>query len=169
MRRKLVLSGLALALLLIAGGATIASAGSKQSARGASTEKLVLIAKKVAQSESDLGDKGFSVGDLESRADDLYRNGKKVGDGAVECVTIRFTPGKTPSIPFEKASFQCKSTERLPEGQITLQGIVDVPIPNDEFTLAITGGTGAYRGARGEVNLKEVGPNADRLEVILVG
>jgi allene oxide cyclase len=48
------------------------------------------------------------------------------------------------------ASSECSWTTILPDGQITVQG----PFEDDgESVLAITGGTGAYAGASGEMGL----------------
>ena len=48
------------------------------------------------------------------------------------------------------ARFQCAATVSLPEGQLTVQGPATLTeTGNQPFMLAITGGTGAYRTARG--------------------
>ncbi len=45
-------------------------------------------------------------------------------------------------------------------GQITLQGLIEIQGEDDPgpFTVAITGGTGAYRGAGGTAVVREVRP-----------
>jgi hypothetical protein len=54
---------------------------------------------------------------------------------------------------------------RLAEGEIVAQGLVtfDPAVGGTEFTWAITGGTGAYSAARGEVDVVESngGVNSD--------
>jgi hypothetical protein len=84
------------------------------------------------------------------------RNGKRVGAGGYECVTMLFRPGSDPSGPPQAATDQCAATLSLANGQITVQGLVDRtrPLP---VALAITGGTGAYRTAHGQ--LETSGPN----------
>ena len=104
----------------------------------------------------DLGAPGPSVGDRFIVFGDLFRNDKRVGAGGYECVTMLFTPGPDPAGEPEAATDQCVATLSLAKGQITVQGLVDRtgPVP---VTLAITGGTGAYRTAHGE--LQTSGPN----------
>ena len=73
--------------------------------------------------------------------DDYLRDGKKVGITQIGC----FLTGPGPLA-------LCQAAATLPGGQITSQGSVSIPpavgVP---FTVAITGGTGRYRGARGTI------------------
>jgi hypothetical protein len=49
------------------------------------------------------------------------------------------------------------ATVSLPEGQLTVQGLATLTeTGNQPFTLAITGGTGAYRTARGQAQVTPV-------------
>ena len=51
----------------------------------------------------------------------------------------------------------CVATLRLRGGQITLQGLV--PFSETDmgpFTVAVTGGTGAYRGVSGEMTVRSL-------------
>lgn len=53
--------------------------------------------------------------------------------------------------------FQCVATLSLPEGQLTAQGLATLAEPGDHpVTLAITGGTGAYRTAHGQIRVVPV-------------
>jgi hypothetical protein len=56
------------------------------------------------------------------------------------------------SVEFVEA--HCPATATLPGGQITLQGVL-VNIPQN-FTLPITGGSGKYQGAEGEMRARGV-------------
>jgi hypothetical protein len=53
--------------------------------------------------------------------------------------------------PYDVLTFHCVGTLSLRRGQITLQGLIEVQGEDDTgpFVVAITGGTGAYRGAGG--------------------
>jgi hypothetical protein len=53
---------------------------------------------------------------------------------------------------------QCLVTSILPRGQITIQGAVTGPEQGagPPFYNAVTGGTGAYRTARGEVRISTI-------------
>jgi hypothetical protein len=110
------------------------------------TRVLHLVLKTVQANELDLGGTGPSQGDQVIFSDDVYRGGKKVGtDGGVFTAT-RVTSGAP--------DFQGQITFRLPEGQLTAQGLFNAA--QQTLTFAITGGTGAYRDAGGYVT----GPNS---------
>jgi allene oxide cyclase len=82
-----------------------------------------------------------SIGDVLGFANDLYDsdNTEKVGTDNGMC--IRTAPGK---------AFECIWTASLEGGQITVEGpFYDA----DDSTMAITGGTGDYQGAGGEMTL----------------
>jgi hypothetical protein len=70
-----------------------------------------------------------------------------------------------------RAPQNCIATVRLPDGQITLQGLVTFgEEAGNGFDVAITGGTGAYRTAHGQATITETEeedvPNQLRLELI---
>jgi hypothetical protein len=113
------------------------------------------ITSTVAQeSETDIAPVGeFNVGDGFTFSDDLWKHGKLIGDDGGSCVVVR--------IDGTVAVVQCVATFRLPGGQISAQGLITFDEAQTEeapFTVAITGGTGEYRTAHGEVT---VGPGAD--------
>ena len=84
---------------------------------------------------------GDSAGDVLTFANQLYdkANTKQVGTDQGYC--LRVDVGK---------SFECTWTAFLEDGQITVAGPF---FDAKESTLAITGGTGAYKDARGEMAL----------------
>ena len=149
-----------LAVVIGVAGASLAYAG--DSADGESTQTIHLVAKTVQETELDLGKEGFGQGDQFVFADDLFRDGKKVGDDGGFCTAVRVGPG-------ESATFQCVVTLSLEKGQITVQGLFTSAGEADQspFVVAITGGTGAYRTARGEVKV-QTDADEDRLTVKLV-
>jgi allene oxide cyclase len=70
-----------------------------------------------------------------------------VGNDLGVCVRVQpATPGKTPS----DGSYTCGWTTFLRGGQITVDGPY---YDSKNSVLSITGGTGIYRAARGEMNL----------------
>jgi hypothetical protein len=98
----------------------------------------------------DLGASGDSIGDLLAFGNPIYdpANQIQLGDNQGHCV--RTVVGQ---------SWECTWTLILPEGQITVEG----PFYDDgDSVLAITGGTGAYRAARGQMTLHA--RNADGTE-----
>jgi hypothetical protein len=54
---------------------------------------------------------------------------------------------------------------QLPDGQITVQGLVT--FTGEPFTLAVTGGTGPYREAAGEVQVTEVSETESLIQLRL--
>jgi hypothetical protein len=157
LKTKLIL-GAILALLLAATSVSLAFASGdpKGDTNGDKVHVLHVTLRNSQETPLDLGTPGPGVGDRFIVFGDLFRNDKRVGAGGYECVTMLFTPGPDPAGEPEAATDQCVATLSLAKGQITVQGLVDRtgPVP---VTLAITGGTGAYRTAHGE--LQTSGPN----------
>ena len=92
------------------------------------------------------------LGDSNVITEDVYRNGKKVGTSDLQCTMVRLDLAK------HFFAAQCFNTTVLPDGQITAQGYVTSnEIEKVPFKQAITGGTGAYRNARGELTVDEAG------------
>jgi hypothetical protein len=144
------------ALVLAAGIAAVAVTSSATSAAAGaakSEQVLRLVAKEVASGYLDLGDPDFSIGDQIPFANDLYRDGSKVGEDGGWCVVTRITVSGA-------SSFKCIGSNSLPGGQLTVQGLVTYgpgeEVKADPYSFAVTGGTGKYRGARGEVKIEEV-------------
>ena len=80
-----------------------------------------------------------SIGDEDVFTADFHRGDRKVGfDGGV-CKLVRLP-----------ALFHCIATNALPKGDLTVQFLADFQNPRPG-NLAITGGTGRYKGAAGEV------------------
>jgi hypothetical protein len=155
MGRKLapiLILALAVASVAIAAGA--ASSGDR--IRGSSGGGAVfhLVGKEVASTFLDLGDPDFSQGDQFAFTNDLYRGGKKVGEDGGWCTVVRLTAEGA-------ATFKCVGSNQLRGGQITVQGLVtygpDEEIKRDPYFFAITGGTGKYKDAGGQVKIEEVG------------
>ena len=51
----------------------------------------------------------------------------------------------------------CHATYNFDVGQVTVAGVPDFSQQAESFTLPVTGGSGAYRGASGQVRVKENG------------
>jgi hypothetical protein len=90
----------------------------------------------------DVGAPGFSLGDEVVFSGNLLRNGEQVGRIGVVCT---FVSTANP----DSVEAQCPTTSILPGGQITTQGTIVNRSLN--FTLPITGGSGRYQGAGGQV------------------
>ena len=104
-------------------------------------EKFTLVERAASDTVTDTGAKGDSVGDLLTFANELYdqANAKKVGSDNGWC--IRTVAGK---------AWECGFTAMLEGGQITVEGPF---YDGGDSVLAVTGGTGKYKKARGEMKL----------------
>ena len=95
----------------------------------------------------DLGAPGPSVGDQQIISMDVFKGDKRVGESHVVCTTVR------------AGIVQCDNVTSLPGGQIVAAGLVtDAQEEQSPFTQAITGGTGYYRNAHGQLTVSEAGP-----------
>jgi hypothetical protein len=100
----------------------------------------------------DHGAPGPSLGDELVFSEILRQRGREVGTSGVVCTVTSI------EVPYEVQTFQCVGTLSLRRGQITLQGLIEVQGEDDPgpFVVAITGGTGAYRGAGGQATVFDV-------------
>jgi hypothetical protein len=131
MKRRLVLlaaTSVAAALLLVV------------SASGSGTTRARGTTIRVVQKRTSF----HPSGNLLTLTDNLFQHGKKIGRDQIACVHTG--PG---------TFFECYASSLLPKGQIEGQAAVD-PIHSHRFTVAITGGTGAYRTARGTIENVDV-------------
>ena len=95
----------------------------------------------------DLGAPGPSVGDQQIISMDVFKGDKRVGESHVVCTSVR------------AGIVQCDNVTSLPGGQIVAAGLVtDAQEEQSPFTQAITGGTGYYRNAHGQLTVSEAGP-----------
>jgi hypothetical protein len=103
----------------------------------------------------DLGTAGPSLGDELVFSEKLFIHGRDVGESGVVCTITEIVA------PYDVLRFHCVATLSLRRGQITLQGLIEVQGEDDPgpFTVAITGGTGAFRGAGGEAVVRDVSPD----------
>ena len=62
----------------------------------------------------------------------------------------------------------CDAVFVLRRGQITAEALLAVP-PPDRFSIAITGGTGAYRNARGQATVEKVNDTDEAVTFHLIG
>jgi allene oxide cyclase len=122
------------------------SASGKQSShakhKGHAGKALTVIEHATSDTTTDTGAAGDTVGDVLTFANDVFdaSNAQKVGTDQGYC--IRVVAG---------TSYECTWTTFLPGGQVVVAGpFYDAK----DSTLAITGGTGRYRNARGTMDLQ---------------
>jgi hypothetical protein len=166
-------AGMASMLLLLVAGVAVASAGSSTGNRSSRSvdriSVLRLVGRDVASTWLDLGDPGDSQGDQLHFTSDLIqppRSGvgppppgagvpqeMKIGEDGGVCSVARIVPDVA-------TTYHCVGTNSLPLGQITTEGLVTYAAGEDvrqkPYSFAITGGTGKYRAARGQVTIKDL-------------
>jgi hypothetical protein len=137
MRRVLVpMAAAAAAVLVVA--VVNATAGSARPQTGAT----IHVVERATTDAVTNGTADDSAGNVLTFANDVFdsANARKVGTDQGYCV--RLVVGK---------SWECNWTTFLPKGQLTVEGPF---LDTGDSTLAITGGTGAYRHARGFMELR---------------
>ncbi|MER6379204.1 allene oxide cyclase barrel-like domain-containing protein [Streptomyces sp. NPDC001118] len=96
--------------------------------------------------QTDVGAPGLSVGDEFVYADKLFRGGKQIGEDGSSCQVTKLHGSKIVT--------NCVLSVQLPDGQLTAQSLWTKG--SDTVRMAITGGTGAYRGATGELTCNDI-------------
>ena len=141
MKRSIGATVVTASLLTIAlAVAAWSDAGPKSGSHGG--RAVTVIEHATTDVTTDTGAPGDSAGDILTFANDVFdaNDREKVGSDQGYC--IRTVAG---------SSYECNWTTLLPGGQITVQGPF---FDARDSTLAITGGTGRYRRARGTMDLK---------------
>jgi hypothetical protein len=157
MRRKLG----AVAAVTVLGALFGAMALSGASAGG--EQELHLFAKTTEQTFLDLGEEGPSLGDQLVFHHVLRSGGERVGHSGGSCTITSTTRGP-------QGESNCQVTLRLSDGQIATQGLVAPPTGFPvAFEIAITGGTGRYHEATGELHVVEPSEGRARLTLRLGG
>jgi allene oxide cyclase len=103
---------------------------------------LVVIERATTDTVVDLGPEGDSLGDTLAFANELFDATDREVVGRSQGSCVRVDVG---------AAWECTWTNLLPAGSIVVQGpFYDAA----DSVLAITGGTGAYAGASGQMRLR---------------
>ncbi|HVT19790.1 MAG TPA: hypothetical protein VHE57_00175 [Mycobacteriales bacterium] len=115
----------------------------------ASAHTLSLQMHNVSQRTVDNKPSGFSAGDEQVQVTRLTEAGKKVGWETGDCLTTRVA---------KTAEQICRFVFHLHDGEIVSTGAMKSGRRGPgTFALAITGGTGSYAAASGEVSITAVG------------
>ena len=170
MRRNLGIAiAVVLSLALVVTNFTLAAGSDTGKADGRDhTQTIQLTATSFANQDVDVGPSGLSLGDYFVATENLFRQGNKVGTDHAVCTLTRLAP---PTGAPKRFAAQCLVTLLLPEGQITLQGVRTGSLSAQQpprFTLAITGGTGAYTTAHGQVRIVDINATDSRLTLTLI-
>ncbi len=107
----------------------------------------------VAPRSPDTRNPRFSGGDMHLFTSRLFdETNKPAGKLLAQCITVR--AGRT----FVQASFQCSATIVLRDGTIAVNTAFTGNQRDEDVLSAVTGGTGAYEGARGSISQRNL-PN----------
>lgn len=151
--------GVSVAVASVAAVALVVSMVSV-SAAGPGVTRIAVVEHATTDTVVDLTTNGDSTGDLLTFHNELFNEADTnvVGSDQGECVRIEVG-----------VSWECRWVNFLEGGSITVEGPFLDAGPS---ALAITGGTGAYRGARGSMRLvaaNDAGTEFDFIFRILVG
>jgi allene oxide cyclase len=149
MKRAFIPTALVAAAILVFAVVNAAAGGSRKS----ESSSIHVIEHATTDAVTN-GTAGDSAGNVLTFANDVFNaaNVKKVGSDQGYC--IRIVVGKT---------WECNWTTFLGEGQITVEGPFS---DTGDTTLAITGGTGKYRNARGSMELNYHNPAGTEFDFV---
>ena len=135
--------------LVLASGTGATDSKGKGKPRG---DTLILVGVEIQSQFVDNFPPGPTLGDEFVFSDALSKDHRDAGMSGGVCTVVEIIG------PYTIETFHCVVTLALRRGQITLQGLVEMQGPSDRgpFTMAITGGTGAYRGASGEAVIRNL-------------
>src|SRR4051794_6162577 len=122
-------------------GAAAAARAGGPARHGGGARSFTVIEHATTDATTDTGAQGDSAGDVLTFANDVFNRADTHKVGTDQGYCIRVVPG---------ASYECNWTTFLPGGQIVVEGpFYDAK----DSTLAVTGGTGRFRRARGTMDL----------------
>jgi len=104
-------------------------------------QTLAVVEHAATDAVTDTGGQGDTAGDILTFANEIFDQDNKTSVGTDNGWCVRTVPGE---------AWECFWTASFKDGQITVEGPF---LDAGDSVLAITGGTGAYAGARGEMKL----------------
>ncbi|MFJ9417211.1 hypothetical protein ACIRPT_23905 [Streptomyces sp. NPDC101227] len=149
--RRIKLFAISLAAAVV-GVCAVGSADADTPERGR-VEVLELKIQNEQQAATDLGPAGPSLGDMDVYSGSAIRDGRRVGRGGGSCQVIHVN-GK-------ELTTQCLITIELERGSLTMQSLWGGG--KGSLDMAITGGTGIYRNARGTARYWDIATPNERL------
>jgi len=111
----------------------------------AESQDLKMVEHATTDAVTDTGAPGDSAGDILTFANEVFDEGDKTKIGTDQGMCFRTVVGK---------AWECFWTLNLEKGQLTVEGPF---YDTGDSVLAVTGGTGDYAGARGEMALGAIG------------
>jgi allene oxide cyclase len=123
-------------------------------ASGPAADEMKLVEHADTDAVTDTGASGDSAGDVLTFANDVYDADDKNKVGTDQGVCFRTMVGK---------AWECFWTLSLDKGQITVEGPF---LDAGDSVLSITGGTGDYKDARGEMALSAIGTDGKKYNFV---
>ncbi|MFI2608215.1 hypothetical protein [Kitasatospora sp. NPDC018619] len=134
------------------GVAAVGSADAETPRRGR-VEVLDLKVRNDQYEAVDLGPAGPSLGDLDVYSGTTVQDGRSVGHGGGSCQLVQVVEGGITA--------QCLLTVEVEGGSLTVQSLWTKG-SGAPLDMAVTGGTGAYAGARGTIRFWDIGTPDER-------
>jgi hypothetical protein len=156
------------ASLVFSGVALATNRSRKSHARHHQHVRIIKLFASTAQfKQLDLGDSGFSLGDEIILADDVLtsQGGAKVGSDGGVCTVVRVDNATTGT-----GTLQCPVTLSLQGGQLFTVGLVQLVngALSGTQVVAVSGGTGRYLGAAGELSLQFLSQTETNYTITLI-
>ena len=145
MGKRLGALGAVIAVLALAVGIALPALGSTGHAAQHQTIRVTAVVTELKL--LDLGGTGFSLGNEIVFSENLLQGANQLGHAGAVCTEV--------SVARQEA--QCIATYSFPGGQITGQALI-VLGSTAPYDGSITGGTGKYEGAKGELHVQNVSP-----------
>jgi allene oxide cyclase len=137
-----VLTASLLAIVIAVAAWSMDRSGARPKGGSHGARVITVVEHATTDATTDTGAPGDSAGDVLTFANEVFGAGDRAKLGSDQGYCIRTVAG---------TSYECNWTTLLPGGQITVEGpFYDAK----DSTLAITGGTGRYRRARGSMTLQ---------------
>lgn len=143
----------ALSLATLAVGVFAAGGANADASKKSRVEVIELQLKDLEHESVDLGRPGPSLGDMSVYCATAVEDGRNVGRGAGTSQVVYVSGGK--------ATSQAVITIELERGSLTMQSLR--PDEASSLDMAITGGTGAFKDARGSVRYWDINTPKERL------
>ncbi|MFJ5711623.1 hypothetical protein [Streptomyces sp. NPDC093105] len=103
----------------------------------------------------DLGPAGPSLGDMDVYSGTAVKDGRSIGRGGGHCQVIH--------LKGEEATSQCLITMEVEQGSLTMQSLWTKGTAS--LDMAVTGGTGVYRNARGVARFWDIATPDERARI----
>ena len=149
--KRLVVPAAVIAAAVLVFAAVNASAHGRHGKGGATVQVVEHAATDAVTNGNSNADE---LGNVLTFANPVYDQTDKLKVGSDQGYCIRVVLGK---------SWECNWTTFLPNGQITVEGPFS---DTGNTTVAITGGTGAYRDAKGSMELKYHNPAGTEFDFV---